>query len=56
MENCKIIAFAQRLARHCRDIFKELTDPYAMKPELIPIIAWARRNLNKDLKKIMEEA
>ena len=49
-------AFAQRLARHCRDIFKELTDPYAMKPELIPIIAWARRNLNKDLKKIMEEA
>lgn len=49
-------AFAQELARHCRDIFKELTDPYAMKPELIPIIAWARRNLNKDLKKIMEES
>ena len=48
--------FAQELARHCRDIFKELTAPYAMKPELIPIIAWARRNLNKDLKKMTEES
>ena len=49
-------AFAKQLADHCRDIFKELTDPYAMKPELIPVIAWARRSLNTDLKKLMEEA
>ena len=49
-------AFAQQLAPLCRDIFEELTDPYAMKPELIPIIAWARRSLNMDLKKLMEEA
>jgi len=49
-------AFAKQLADHCRDIFEELTDPYAMKPELIPVIAWARRSLNIDLKKLMEEA
>ena len=49
-------AFAKQLADHCRDIFEELTDPYAMKPELIPVIAWARRDLNMDLKKLMEEA
>lgn len=48
--------FAKQLAEHCRDIFNELTGPYAMKPELIPVIAWARRNLNTDLKKLMEEA
>jgi CRISPR system Cascade subunit CasA len=49
-------AFAKQLADHCRVIFEELTDPYAMKPELIPVIAWARRSLNIDLKKLMEEA
>ncbi len=49
-------AFAKKLADHCRKIFEELTNPYAMKPDLIPIIAWARRNLNKDLRKVMEEA
>ena len=49
-------AFAQQLAGHCRTIFEELTDPYAMKPELIPVIAWARRSLNNDLTKLMEEA
>ncbi len=49
-------AFAKQLADHCRDIFEELTDPYTMKPELIPVIAWARRSLNTDLKKLMEEA
>ena len=49
-------AFAKQLADHCRAIFEELTDPYAMKPELIPVIAWARRSLNIDLKKLMEEA
>ena len=48
--------FATDIADHCRTIFKELTDPYAMKPELIPVIAWARRSLNTDLKKLMEEA
>lgn len=49
-------AFAKQIAEHCRAIFKELTDPYAMKPELIPVIAWARRSLNSDLTKLMEEA
>ncbi len=48
--------FAGKLAGHCRDIFEELTAPYAMKPELIPVIAWARRNMNSDLKKLTEEA
>lgn len=48
--------FAGQVAKHCRDIFEELTNPYAMKPELLPVIAWARRNLNTDLKKLMEEA
>ncbi|NBQ68590.1 MAG: type I-E CRISPR-associated protein Cse1/CasA, partial [Nitrosomonadaceae bacterium] len=48
--------FAQKISDHCRDIFIELTDPYAMKPELIPVIAWARRSLNADLKKLTEEA
>lgn len=48
--------FAKQLAEHCRAIFEELTDPYAMKPELIPVIAWARRSLNTDLEKLMEEA
>lgn len=46
--------FAKQLATHCRTIFEELTDPYAMKPELIPVIAWARRSLNADLAKMME--
>lgn len=48
-------AYAERIADHCRDIFEELTDPYAMKPELIPVIAWSRRALNIDLKKLMED-
>jgi CRISPR system Cascade subunit CasA len=48
-------AFVQELAGHCRAIFEELTAPYAMKPELIPVIAWARRSLNFDLTKLMEE-
>lgn len=45
-------AFAKQIADHCRAIFEELTDPYAMKPELIPVIAWVRRNLNIDLAKL----
>jgi len=48
--------FAGQIAKHCRDIFEELTNPYTLKPELIPVIAWARRSLNTDLKKLMEEA
>lgn len=47
-------AYADRIAVHCRAIFSELTDPYAMKPELIPVIAWARRRLNADLFKLTE--
>lgn len=47
--------YARQIAQHCRDIFEELTQPYAMKPELIPVIAWSRRALNTDLKKMMEE-
>ena len=48
--------FVKQLARHCRKIFEELTDHYAIKPELIPVIAYARVSLNRDLKKLMEGA
>lgn len=48
--------FAREIAEHCRAIFEELTRPYAAKPELIPAIAWSRRSLNTDLKKLMEDA
>ena len=44
--------FARQLATHCRTIFEELTGPYTMNPELIPVIAWARRSLNADLVKM----
>jgi CRISPR system Cascade subunit CasA len=37
------------LASTCMDIFEDLTNPYTMKPELIPIIAFARRLLNSEL-------
>lgn len=47
--------YARQITQHCRDIFEELTQPYAMKPELIPVIAWSRRALNNDLKKMTEE-
>jgi CRISPR system Cascade subunit CasA len=40
------------LAAECMSIFNELTAPYAMKPELIPIIAWTRRGLVKDLNRL----
>lgn len=46
--------FVDRLANQGRTIFEELTDPYAKKPELIPVIAWARRSLNADLAKLKE--
>lgn len=49
-------AFANRIVDHCHAIFRELTDPYTRKPELIPIIAWTRRSLNNDLNKLVEEA
>jgi len=48
-------SYAQQVADHCRDIFEELTNPYTLKPELIPVIAWSRRALNIDLKKLTEE-
>jgi len=48
--------YGQQITQHCRDIFEELTRPYATKPELIPIVAWSRRELNKDLKELMESA
>ncbi|ROH84516.1 type I-E CRISPR-associated protein Cse1/CasA [Pseudomethylobacillus aquaticus] len=47
--------YAQQIAEHCRAIFEELTDPYTLKPELIPVVAWSRRALNIDLKKLTEE-
>lgn len=43
------VAFSQEITSICQDIFKELTDPYAHKPELVPIIAWARRGLDREL-------
>jgi len=46
--------YVDALAEHCRSIFEELTEPYAIKPELIPIIAWTKRSLNADLKKLKE--
>lgn len=49
-------SFAEQITEHCRVIFEELTQPYAAMPELIPIIAWARRSLNTDLKKLKEAA
>ena len=48
--------YARQVNQHCLDIFEELTQPYATKPELIPIVAWSRRALNDDLKKLMEAA
>jgi CRISPR system Cascade subunit CasA len=47
--------YTEQIARYCREIFEELTAPYALKPELIPVIAWSRRSLNTDLKKLMED-
>jgi len=47
--------YTEQIARYCREIFEELTAPYALKPELIPVIAWSRRSLNIDLKKLMED-
>jgi CRISPR system Cascade subunit CasA len=46
--------FTQQITRACQAIFERLTEPYSHKPELIPIIAWARRSLNTDLAKLTE--
>lgn len=46
---------ASALTTICKAIFEELTDPYAYKPELIPIIARTRRKLAKDLKEMREK-
>jgi len=43
------VEFLEKLTAICKSIFQELTDPYAHKPELIPIIAWMRRSLDKEL-------
>ena len=45
-------AFVDRMTATCRDIYKQFTDPYAHKAEFIPIIAWARRGLDIELKKL----
>lgn len=47
--------YVEQIAQHCQDIFEELTRPYTMKPELIPVIARSRRALNSNLKKLKEE-
>ncbi|MDP1698373.1 MAG: type I-E CRISPR-associated protein Cse1/CasA [Xanthomonadaceae bacterium] len=47
--------FIEQVFRHGRAIFSELTEPYMAKPDLIPIIAWAERCLNIDLKKLKED-
>ncbi|MDQ5911776.1 MAG: system Cascade subunit CasA [Pseudomonadota bacterium] len=41
--------FAATVVAQCQALFKELTDPYAHKPELIPIIAAARHSLQRKL-------
>lgn len=46
--------FSERIVKTCHRIFDELTNPYCQKPELIPIIAWARRTLDNDLSKLTE--
>ncbi len=46
--------FTRRIVDTCKDIYNDLTAPYTHKPELIPIIAWARRSLNSELAKLTE--
>lgn len=43
----------ESLTSICMEIFEYLTNPYAMKPELIPIIAFARRLLKDELKNLI---
>jgi CRISPR system Cascade subunit CasA len=51
-ERCSL--YVDGLAERCRRIFEELTEPYTSRPELIPVIAWARRSLKSDLRKLKE--
>lgn len=54
-EDNKLIAkFFDSLTTICKKIFEELTDPYAHKPELVPIIARTRRKLSQELKELTE--
>ena len=49
-------AFIESMSTTAEDIFKQLTDPYAHKPEFIPIITWTRRGLKVDINKLKEDA
>jgi CRISPR system Cascade subunit CasA len=49
------IRFVAELSEICKEIFKDLTDPYAAKPELIPIIAEAGYLLGSELNKLRKE-
>ena len=49
-------AFTDRITEICKSIYDDLTAPYAHKPELMPIIAWARRSLGSELAKLKEAA
>jgi CRISPR system Cascade subunit CasA len=46
-------AFCSDISKIVNDIYEMLTNPYAMKPEFIPIIAWSRRNMDSDLGKLV---
>lgn len=46
--------FTNRITDICKAIYDDLTAPYTHKPELIPIIAWARRSLDSELAKLKE--
>lgn len=48
--------FVAEMAVVCIEVFEHLTQPYVHKPELIPIIAAARRGLERDLNKEKEAA
>jgi len=50
----RLAEYSADLAATCLKIFNDLTEPYATKPELIPIIAWARRSLDADLNRLKE--
>lgn len=43
------IAFTDCIVKIATDIYQELTDPYAMRPEVIPIVAWGRERLKEGL-------
>jgi CRISPR system Cascade subunit CasA len=47
-----LTAFKKSLSETCHDIFEKLTEPYAMKAELVPIIARARHSLEYELSRL----